>query len=73
MKKNVIVIMCDSLQFNYLGCYGNDWIKTPNFDKLAKESVVFEKAYAEGLPTVPVRRALLTGRYTLPFKGWSPL
>jgi arylsulfatase A-like enzyme len=71
--KNVIVIMCDSLQFNYLGCYGNDWIKTPNFDRLAKESVVFDNAYAEGLPTVPVRRALLTGRYTLPFKGWAPL
>ena len=26
-KKNVIVVMLDSLQFNYLGCYGNKWIK----------------------------------------------
>jgi arylsulfatase A-like enzyme len=65
--------MADSLQFNYLGCYGNKWIKTPNIDRLANEAVVFENAYAEGLPTIPVRRALMTGRFTLPFKGWSPL
>lgn len=73
MPKNVVLIMADSLQFNYLGCYGNDWIKTPNIDRLANESVLFENAYAEGLPTIPVRRALMTGRYTLPFKGWAPL
>lgn len=71
--KNVLFIMADSLQFNYLGCYGNDWIKTPNIDRLAKEATVFENAYAEGLPTIPCRRAMMTGRYTLPFKGWGPL
>jgi arylsulfatase A-like enzyme len=70
---NVIVILADSLRFDYLGCYGNKWIKTPNIDKFAGESVVFENAYAEGLPTIPVRKALFTGRYTLPFSGWEPL
>ncbi len=72
-KKNVVLIMLDSLQFNYLGCCGNDWIKTPNIDNLAKEATLFENAYAEGLPTIPVRRAMMTGRFTLPFKGWGPL
>ena len=38
---NAIVVMFDSLQFNYLGCYGNDWIKTPNFDRFAREGVLF--------------------------------
>ena len=65
--------MLDSLQFNYLGCYGNKWIKTPNIDALAREGVLFENAYSEGLPTIPVRRAMMTGRYTLPYKGWGPL
>lgn len=73
MKKNVIFIMADSWQFNYTGCYGNDWIKTPNIDRLAKEGTLFENAYAEGLPTIPCRRAMMTGRYTLPVKGWGPL
>ena len=65
-KKNVIVVMLDTLQFNYLGCYGNTRVKTPNIDRFATEGVVFENAYTEGLPTVPCRRAMLTGRYTLP-------
>ena len=70
---NVIMIVTDSWQFNYTGCYGNDWIRTPNVDELAREGTVFENAYAEGLPTIPVRRALATGRFTLPFFGWSNL
>ena len=73
MPKNVIVMMFDTLQFNYIGCYGNTWIKTPNMDRLAREGVVFENAYSEGLPTIPVRRAMHTGRYTLPVAGWVPL
>ena len=30
--KNVVMIMTDSWQFNYTGCYGNKWIRTPNVD-----------------------------------------
>lgn len=70
---NVVVLMADTWQFNYMGCYGNSWIQTPNIDRLAAESAVFENAYAEGCPTVPTRRALMTGRYTLPYGGWAPL
>ncbi len=65
--------MMDTLQFNYLGCYGNTWCKTPNLDRFATEGTLFENCYTEGLPTVPCRRAMLTGRYTLPVKGWSQL
>lgn len=71
--RNAIVMMFDSLQFNYVGCYGNEWIKTPNMDRLAREGVLFENAYTEGLPTVPCRRAMHTGRYTLPDAGWVAL
>jgi len=70
---NVIVIVEDSLRKDHLGCYGNEWIKTPNMDRFAAESIVFDSAYSEGLPTIPMRVALLTGRYTLPFRGWQPL
>ena len=65
--------MLDTLQFNYLGCYGNNWINTPNLDSFAKQGVLFVNAYTEGLPTVPCRRAMFTGRYTLAVKGWSQL
>ena len=73
MLKNAIVVMFDTLQYNYVGCYGNDWIKTPHMDRLAREGVLFENCYTEGLPTVPCRRAMLTGRYTLPVAGWVGL
>jgi arylsulfatase A-like enzyme len=71
--KNVIVMMTDSLQYNYLGCYGNEWIKTPNYDRFAKQAALFENNFTEGLPTIPCRRAMFTGRYTLPAIGWAPL
>ena len=70
---NIIMIMCDSLRQDHVGCYGNDWIETPNIDRLAKESVVFENAYPEGLPTLPVRTALFTGNYTLTNRFWQEL
>jgi arylsulfatase A-like enzyme len=70
---NVIVIMLDTLRYDHLGCYGNTWIKTPNIDKFAKDAFLFTRAYAEGLPTLPVRTALFTGLYTLPFRGWQRL
>ena len=68
--KNVIFIMLDTLQFNYLGCYGNTKVKTPNLDRFARQGFLFENAYSEGLPTIPVRRAIMTGRFTLPYAGW---
>ena len=48
---NIIMIMSDSFRQDHLGCYGNDWINTPNLDKLAGESVLFENAYSNGCTT----------------------
>jgi len=70
---NVIVIITDSLRRDHVGCYGNDWIQTPNLDRFAAEATLIEHAYTEGLPTVPFRLSLLTGRFTFPFRGWVPL
>ena len=64
---NAIIVMIDTLRPDYTGCYGNKWIRTPNLDRLAKESMVFDRAVPESLPTIPVRRALLTGMRVFPF------
>ncbi len=55
---NLVFLVSDTLRWDYLGAYGNSWIKTPHLDQLAKESVVFEEAFAEGLPTLPARRVM---------------
>ncbi len=54
---NVIVVILDSLRKDHIGAYGNDRVKTPNLDALAKESLRFDRAYPESIPTIPARRA----------------
>jgi arylsulfatase A-like enzyme len=71
-RMNVIVVILDSLRRDHVGVYGNDWIKTPNLDSLATESLRFTRAYPESLPTLPARRAIHTGLRTWPFRNWEP-
>jgi arylsulfatase A-like enzyme len=65
-RLNLIFIVVDTLGTHWLGCYGNPNIRTPNLDALAAKSAVFEDAYPEVLPTIPVRRSLYTGRRIFP-------
>ena len=66
---NLIVICTDTWRYDYLGCYGNGWVETPNLDRLASEGVVFDHFYAEALPTLPCRTVFYTGRHLWP--GWE--
>jgi len=72
-RPNVVVIVSDTLRTAYLGCYGNPDIRTPNIDAFARRSVRFTRAYPESLPTIPVRRALHTGRRVFPFRDYRPV
>ena len=67
---NLIFIIIDSLRADHVGINGNPWIKTPNLDKFGAQSVRFTGAYPESLPTMPVRRAMSTGRRVFPFDNW---
>jgi len=49
MPLRAVVLTFDRLHLGYLGCYGNDWIETPNFDRLATQSVVFDQHFAVDL------------------------
>jgi len=68
---NLIFVVADTFRADNLAYYGSKEVKTPNLDRLAEESVVFENCYAEGLPTIPVRRALFTGKRTYPWVDWK--
>ncbi|HOJ30914.1 MAG TPA: sulfatase [bacterium] len=72
-KPNLIFVVFDTLRADYLGCYGNKRIYTPNFDAFAGESVIFDNVYPESLPTIPVRRGLHTGRRCYPFRDYQIL
>ena len=68
---NIVVVIIDSLRKDHVGAYGNGWIKTPNLDALAKESLRFTRPYPESLPTICARRAIHTGLRTFPFRNWQ--
>ena len=70
---NIIVIISDTLRRDFLGCYGNTWVQTPNIDALARESIVFDRCYAGSFPTMPMRADLMTGKYVFQNIGWAPL
>ncbi|MFP3903801.1 MAG: sulfatase [Armatimonadota bacterium] len=70
---NVFWIMLDSLRRDHVGAYGSEVCKTPNIDAFAEEAIVFDNAYPEGLPTIPVRTAMVTGNRTLGSRPWQPL
>jgi hypothetical protein len=40
---NAICLVFDRLQAGYLGTYGNTWVETPAFDRLASRSAVFDR------------------------------
>ncbi len=63
---NLIVLTSDSFRADNLAAYGSQWIDTPNLNQFAKESILFESAYPEGLPTIPIRRQIYTGRRIFP-------
>jgi arylsulfatase A-like enzyme len=67
---NVILLVSDTFRADNLAAYGSDWVETPNLNRLAEESVVFEDAYPEGMPTIPARRQLYTGRRIVPTRAF---
>lgn len=50
--KNVVLVMVESLSADYLGSYGSQQNLTPYLDQLAKQSLVFDNAFATGTRTV---------------------
>ena len=60
---NVLVMFCDQLRRDLLGCYGNPLVRTPNLDALAAESVVFDRGYTPVAICSPARASLMTGLY----------
>ncbi|MGL4593936.1 MAG: sulfatase-like hydrolase/transferase [Thermoguttaceae bacterium] len=64
---NIIILFADDLAFNAIAAAGNDIVKTPNLDRLAKQGVTFSNAYNQGgwhgAICVASRSMLNTGRF----------
>ncbi len=63
-KPNIIYILADDLGYGDLGVYGQQKIKTPHIDKLAREGMLFTRHYAGSTVCAPSRASLMTGLHT---------
>jgi N-sulfoglucosamine sulfohydrolase len=61
-RPNILFIIFDDWSWNHAGAYGCDWIKTPNFDRVADEGVRFNNAFTSNPKCSPCRASILTGR-----------
>ena len=59
---NFLLFFIDDLGRQDLGCYGNDFIETPNIDRLAEQGMRWTNAYSSCPVSSPTRVALLTGK-----------
>lgn len=62
-QPNYLLIICDQLSASALSFYGNTYSRTPNLDKLAARSVVFEYAYTPCPLCQPARASFWTSKY----------
>ena len=67
-----VMIMYDSMKKRFLSPYGDTETITPNFQRLARHTVMFDTFYAGSLPCMPARRELHTGRLNFLHRSWSP-
>lgn len=64
-RSNVLLISIDTLRADRLGAYGYDVETSPNLDRLAKRSRVFERAYAQSHHTLVSHASLFTSLYPM--------
>jgi N-sulfoglucosamine sulfohydrolase len=62
-RPNILFAIADDWSWPHAGAYGDPTVKTPAFDRIAREGVLFTRAFAAAPSCTPSRAALLTGRY----------
>jgi len=70
-RPNIILIVADDLGYGDLGAYGQQQIRTPHLDRMAKEGMRFTQFYSGSTVCAPSRSVLMTGQHTgrTPIRG----
>ncbi len=69
-QKNVLFILVDTLRADALGTYGAPAPVSPNLDRLARESLVFDHAWTQYTWTVPSVISFFTSQFARTH-GWN--
>lgn len=70
-RPNVLLITTDQQHANTIHSLGNEAIKTPNLDKLARDGIAFTRAYTANPVCSPSRSSILTGEYPSRHGCWN--
>ncbi len=68
-RPNILFCIADDASYPYMGAYGCDWVKTPAFDRVAREGLLFTRAYTPNAKCAPSRACILTGRNSWQLKA----
>src|SRR5438309_7378889 len=63
-RPNILFAMADDWAWPHAGVYGDKIVRTPTFDRLAKEGVLFSHAFCVAPSCTPSRAAVLTGQFS---------
>jgi len=61
-RPNILFVIADDWGREHAGAYGSTWVKTPNFDRVAREGVLFSHCFTSNPKCSPCRATILTGR-----------
>lgn len=61
-RPNILFAIMDDATYSHMGAYGCSWVKTPTFDRVAEEGILFSNAYTPNAKCAPSRASILTGR-----------
>jgi arylsulfatase A-like enzyme len=61
-RPNILFLIADDWGYGHAGCYGDKVVKTPTFDQLAADGVLFTRSYCASPSCTPSRAAILMGQ-----------
>ncbi|HOD81295.1 MAG: Arylsulfatase [Planctomycetes bacterium ADurb.Bin126] len=61
-RPNILLAIADDASYPHMSAYGCTWVKTPAFDRVAREGMLFTNVYTPTAKCAPSRSCLLTGR-----------
>jgi arylsulfatase A-like enzyme len=61
-RPNILLLMSDNQSWQHAGCYGDQVVRTPHIDSMAKEGIRFTHAFCAAPSSSPARAGLLTGQ-----------
>ncbi len=61
-RPNILFAIADDWSWGHAGACGCEWVETPAFDRIARDGILFQRAYTPNAKCAPARSILLTGR-----------